>query len=329
MKEKTLYENIVNTEPKLGFSKSGLSKTLPALVGYIQYINSPSGYVFALRSKKEAGSNPPDVDAAMIVRKPVSTELRQVKIDITNEVEQDILALFGDNLENLHDEEDDNRFQERYTTDDISSFFIDFGEVKLVEKTNKEFSEYIESVATDLGTIDITTYLEEDKIVSALGEMQKHLFTKRNIVSGKSWVICSPKIAAYLASKSSLYNANTDVIKTPNPYANSYVTTLGNIDVYISNSFQNEKMVMGILGNANIASIYYMPYKEYISQTGLNYQTGQSDVFFNARDKFITNPLDTFNDSQPSDGTNNDISETANSDYIVSVTTNYTYNLFA
>ena len=45
----TNTSDIAGTVPKVGFANSVASRTLPAVLGYVQPMNSPSGFVFAMK----------------------------------------------------------------------------------------------------------------------------------------------------------------------------------------------------------------------------------------------------------------------------------------
>ena len=72
----TNTDDIGRTERKLGFANSIASRSLPATLGFMQPISSPSGYVFGFR--KKSGS-----DDMEITRTFVDTGVREVVIDIT------------------------------------------------------------------------------------------------------------------------------------------------------------------------------------------------------------------------------------------------------
>ena len=94
--ENTGIADIANINPNLnGLAKPVTPKTIPEMISYIQPVNAPQGYVFGLTSKDKTAITPAELDGLVITRKLVQTSLREVNISTTNEVEQDILSLFG------------------------------------------------------------------------------------------------------------------------------------------------------------------------------------------------------------------------------------------
>ena len=96
----------------------------------------------------------------------------------------------------------------------------------------------------------------------------------------------------------------------PNNKMNSYVMTMGDIEVYqydsdgtVTGGSQGTtetsgRIYMGYMGDTpNSASIYYTPYKEYFIKGGDDYNTGQSMIAYRIRDHWSTNPLDTYDKS--------------------------------
>lgn len=367
--------DISKTVGKVGFAKATLSKTIPAMVSYVQPINGPTGYVFGFRSKGVSGSdtgvannnsidniefqgtngeygegatppsggtpippqfplddvttisvlNPISSNTAedfMITRKSISTKLREVKVDITNEVEQDVVSLFGDNYASMYYE-----FVNQDTENSMSkiaSFFFEYATTQMIKKTNSEFMTYLDGVATPLGTATITT---TDSLIFALAEMQSRLYGQdRKKVAGRTWVICSPNIASALSVSGETFSGwdKKQEDRAPRSLENTYVCTLGNMDVYSSTDLADGGVVMGIIGNANTSSIYYTPYNEYMIAGAADAYTGISNVFFRVRDDWVTNPLDTFTGTQPIPSAGStpeyptlDVNEGVNSDYIV------------
>lgn len=355
--------DIAKTVRKAGFAKATLSKTLPAMVGYVQPINGPTGYVFGFRPKGTVSgsntgvtnSNTPDnietqgvngevglgeispgpttisvlnpitnetSEDFMITRKQVSTGLREVKVDITNEVEQDVIALFGDNYADMYYEFLDPSTDGMLSK--VASFFFEYATTQMVKKTNFDFVTYLDVVATPLGTASITT---TDSLVFALAEMQSKLYgPERKKVAGRTWAICSPDVASALSVSGEVFSGWDEKAedRVPQSLENTYVCTLGNMDIYSSTDLADGGVIMGIIGNANTSSIYYTPYNEYMIAGGADAYTGISNVFFRVRDDFVTNPLDTFNKAQPLASVGGspeypavDVIEGTNSDYIV------------
>lgn len=334
----TSSADIANIEQKSGFSKATLSKTLPAMIGYVQPLNNPTSYIFGFRPKGAAGSDPHEVQTTtteldgsgvnsaiphdtsedfMIARKAVSTGLREVKIDMTTAVEEDVIALFGDHFEDKY-----HTFLDPSTEgklDKVATFFFEYASTQMVKKTNAAFTTYLNTIASDIGVVTLASSDDSSTILSlVLSEMQSSLMTKRKKMAGRFWLICSPEVAAMISTLGDIFNGTSTAHNTaPSSIENTYVTTMGNMDIYMSPDVGAGDMFMGILGNANIASIYYNPYKEYMINGGADVYTGINNIFFRARDAWSTNPVDTFGDSQPASTTNDEVVESAASDYVV------------
>lgn len=332
----TVATDIAGIEQKSGFSKATLSRTLPALVGYVQPLNSPVGYIFGFRPKGLSGSTPIEVQTLstepdgttvtnpishntaedfIITRKTVSTGLREVKIDMTPSVEQDVLALFGG-----HFEEDYHTFLDPSTSgklDRVASIFFEYSSTQMVKKTNKSFTDYLGTVASPLGSATITAADATGQLSIILGKMQSSLMSKRNKMAGRFWIICSAEIAAMLSTMGDIYYGESKSDREPTPTENTFVTTMGNMDVFMSPDVAEGTIYMGILGNANTSSIYYNPYNEYMINGGADPYSGVSNVFFRARDAWSTNPVDSFGGTQPATGSNTDVIESTASDFVV------------
>lgn len=364
MSDKIIYETnfmsknlIVETEPnhsgtetidiakvdfKSGFSKTSLSKTLPAMIGYVQPLNGPTGYVFGLRPKKLSGSNPHEIQTIttetetqgnvstnisiynaiphnteedfIISRKLIETKLREVKVDITIEVEQDIVNLFGDNFEELY-----HTFLDPTTNgkvDKVAKVFFEYATTQMVKKTNKDFTTYLDTIASPLGSVALTPTNIVNELSLILGEMQSKLIFKRGRVAGRFWVVCSTEVAAALSSISNITD-KLSVSREITPSENSFITTIANMDIYVSNDVVAGSVYMGLLGGSSVSSIYYNPYNEYILKSDASAYTGQSNIFFRVRDSWCTNPTDSFNSTQPAAGTNTNVVESAASDFVV------------
>ena len=202
----------------------------------------------------------------------------------------------------------------------LSKFFFDYGSTQMVKKTNKAFTDYLGTVATQLGGVTIAVNdIVSAKLSIVLGEMQGALIGGRKKVAGRFWIIADASIASIIGSVSGI--SNDDIPdRIPSTLENTFVTTVGNVDVYASPDITDGTVYMGVIGNGNISSIYYTPYNEYMVHGGSDPYHGQSNVFFRVRDDWCTNPLDTFTNTQPN-GTNSSIDEDAvanKSDYIVS-----------
>jgi len=316
--------DISRHERKALFSKSLASKSLPALIGYVQVLDSPASYVFGLKDRDGNDTqvtlpitdpnNPAPVQNPegtpttasvtekdlTIERKEIITGLREVMMNITNEVEQDINTLFaGDFAEEYEDymlygPSDDNS---------ISTFFIAYATWKMTQKTDKEFMEWLEGRATNIGTLTVPSYNDMNLIFGAIGELIEKLYLD-NDRSGSTWVIVPPRVASWLTSTlgvnqdKELLKAVRDIKLDPisgqsaDPIQATAVLKMGNIEVYQSSDMTTDAMYAGIIGGPNDSSIFYNPYKEYFVQGGSDYKTGQSNVFFRLRDSWTTNPLE-------------------------------------
>lgn len=352
----TGYNLSDNTDgKKLGFARSVVSKTLPASISYIQPLAYPSGYIFGLRARGGAsvpvildpdnieyptnGGGAPQTTISVtnpyahdenqemtVARKPVNTGLREVIINTTNEVEQDIKALFGTDYTSAYEDIEIAGSGEKKS---VAKFFNEFAFSEMVKKTNSEFTAFLEQYATDIGTVALTGG-DTDKIISVLGELQSALMVSRKKFGGRVWVVCTPTIAGILSGLKGAYDNSQNKFSTiakPNSYDNTYVTSLGNLDIYIT-PYMNvtagtEKLIMGISGGPNSASIYYTPYKEYVAVGGSDVNTGHNNFFYRVRDAWETNPLDTYGGTEPSTGS--EVVPVDNqSDFLVSAEITYT-----
>jgi len=299
----TLHTDIAGFDPKIGVAKPTTSKCLPSMIGFIQKIDSPSAFTYALMSKDKTSISG-DPDDIVLGRKSINTTMRQVIINTTNEVESDLNAMFGNDFEDYN--------QEAFNLDGgtLSNYFVKFGEWKLTAKINLDFMTWLDSEATNKGSMTVANWTELDKINAALGELKESLF-KSTSKSGSTFAIVSPRIASYLASTVAnvsnghnvLYNKGRQV---PNNAENGYVCTLGDTDIY-QYDFENNvtggtgpstegtgTMFVGFTGGPSVASIYYTPYRKYIVKGGSDPYTGHSNVFFRVRDMWSTNPQDTY-----------------------------------
>jgi len=350
---------------KLGFARSVVSKTLPALLSYIQPIEYPSGYIFGLRARGGVDSpivmNPDNIEyqgtalqttvsvddpygantsgimehgighntrqEITVARKSINTGIREVVINTTNEVEQDIKALFGSDYTKAYEEIEIAGSGEKKS---VAKFFNEFAFSEMVKKTNAEFTNFLETYARNLGTATLSGD-ESEKLLGIIGELQAGLMKGRKKFGGRVWMIATPIIAGILSGLKGAYDntqSEFSVVKKPNSYDNTYVTTLGNIDVYVSPYFSTvsageEKIIMGIVGGPNSSSIYYTPYKEYVVVGGSDINTGHNNFFYRVRDDWQTNPLDTYGDTQPIPPSTEVQPVPNQSDFLVSATITY------
>ncbi len=341
LQESTDVGDIAKTDPKSGFSKPTVPSTLPALLGYVQKINAPTGFVFGLTRRDKTAipginypedpenpASPADPADLVITRKMVETEVREVAVSTTNEVEQDIIALFGGEFS------DDISLRGHRTSDketpEIAKFFMEYGEWNLNSKINSDFTTWLDTVASLKGTAIIDTYNDMHKILGVIGELREAL-SKQTGKNGKPWILVTPRIAAFLASTVGFISHNkaewyNDGRIDPNTEINPYIGSYGDIDVYTSLPLGGNpgsgspttetagSIYMGYKGGPGISSIYYMPYKKYIVRGGSSAYTGQSTIFYRIRDAWTANPADTA-DHANTDTTISD--PVGNSKYIV------------
>ena len=196
----------------------------------------------------------------------------------------------------------------------MASFLISYATWKMTKETNIDFITWIATVATNMGSFEITSPSEIGDIKSAIGEMKANLYEKTG-KTGRTWVLASPRTINYLSMiKTSCLpdNFNTrdgNRQRTAQDY--NYVFSCGDTDYYQDINITDESIYVGLQGGPESSSIYYTPYKEYFVQGGENYYTGQSNIFFRLRDAWVTNPLD--------NGTG-----TTDSEYIMRSTVSYT-----
>lgn len=321
--------DIARTEPQVGFAGSIASKTLPAVLGYVQPMNSPAGFVFAMKQDGTSGN----VEDLAITRKTVTTGLREVTLDFSDEVVQDINNLFGPQFSKNYKEylfydgsdvEFVNPFEtttktingsyEQTQDGKLAEFFINFATWRMSRKTNIDFTTWLGTVATDMGAFTIADGTEILNLKAAIGEMKAKVYTDTQKTS-RTWVLSDPKTINYLLLSSTTCAPDNKMARkgkrSPNAIDYNYVFTCGETDYYQDINIPVGEIYVGITGGPNESSIYYTPYKEYFIQGGEDYQTGQSNIFFRLRDDWVTNPIDT--------GTG-----AADSDFIVKSTVTYT-----
>lgn len=333
--------DIAQQAPKLVVAQNAISESLPYMISFVQTLNSSVGYIFGLQQKDKTAI--PDIanqgDDVVMLRKFVQTKVREVKLEMTNETIQDIQALFG------------SSFPSNYSkflasggevwdgpNAPLARFFLSMARQRIISKINTDFVTWVESVSTKKGKADIATWGDMHEIIGIISELREALF-KNTGKSSSYWLLVSPKIAAFLSTfygrqhnDSALY---TQGRRFPNNYENGYVTTIGDIQVFQydfyddlvtggteSDSESEGKMFMGYKGGAGTSSVYYTPYNEYIVQGGEDFSTGQASVFYRVRDSWETNPLDTYDETltEPELGTlTQPVPNPNKSQYIVSV----------
>ena len=319
----TTTSDIAQTDPKLAFAKPVTSQSIPEMIGYNQQMNAPQGFVFGLTSRSKtsianipypaspvAPASPDTPEDLIITRKSVNTAIRSIAVSTTNEVEQDIMSLFGNDFARMYG---NYLSSGEVESNQVAQYFLDYGEWKLNQKINDDFMTWIETEASDKGTLAIATIDDMPRIFQAFGELREALY-KSSGKSGRTWCIVSPRIASFLTSTVGAVSANRaewfeNGRKIPNNKINAYVCTLGDMDVYQYNFLDDVvggtgltteatgEIYMGIEGGPNSSSIYYNKYKKYIVKGGSDAYTGQSTVWYKVRDDWSTNPQDTYDSS--------------------------------
>jgi len=308
--------DIAQQAPNAAFVKNSISQSLPFMLGFVQPLNGPVGFVFGNKQREDTSiPDTANTEDQIITRKLVETNIREVKLDFTNETIEDINRLFGNNFPDYFDQ-----FQKsggevwNGPNGEIARFFLQLGMHRMTAKINNDFIGWLQEVATDKGSNVMATYAEMANIYGIIGELRESLY-KSTHKSGSVWLLVTPKIAAFLSSTvGSTMNNGADVYNIGRTYPtntrNGYVMTMGDIDIYQydakkdvtggtgPSSETDGELLMGFTGGPGVSSIFYMPYKEYIVQGGDDYSTGQSTVFYRVRDAWCTNPLDTYDKSQ-------------------------------
>ncbi len=371
----TGQSDIAQQVPKARLARNVISQSLPYMIGFVQQLKTPSGFVFGFKDRKEtqithpgfpyAEQQPPSANTTgnapgtpadpaniqyasrtkipadpmttadapdlegntsiptvtpandedpLIIRRLVETDVREVIFDLTNETVQDIITLFKNDFPNtlktfIQNGGELYGFPESDTDTGLANFFLSQMMSKATQKINTDFLSWLDPVSKNLGTVDIPTLDEMPKIFTAIGEMRESLSENTN-KSGSIFILCTPKIANYIAGTLGMTNSNGSnalEIGKPNqnPHLNGFIGQFGDVKVYQYRGTRpdtDESIIMGFDGDngPNTASIYYHPYKEYLIQGGDNYNTGHSNVFYRVRDTWTTNPLDVFDGTQTS-----------------------------
>ena len=279
----------------------------------------------------------------IIVRRMIKTDVREIIFDMTNEIITDVSRLFRDDFPALMRKFIENG-GEVYGIDvsDIDNalqrFFLPQMISAVIRKTNKDFTTWVDSVATVKGTVDIPTLSAMPNLFTAIGELRESLY-KSTHKSGSVFILCTPRIANYISGSLGMTSSNgSDVLEQGKPRQttkmNGFVGQYGDIYVYQydykgdvtggdgASTEADGSIIMGFDGEngPNTASVYYSPYKEYLVQGGDDYETGHSNIFFRVRDAWDVNPLDTFDKSiSDSEYDQNDPSLANKSQYLVKV----------
>ena len=332
--QSTVTTDIASQAPYVGLAQNAISMSLPYMISFVQPLSTSDGYVFGLQQKdRTVIPAQPSGDDIVVLRRYVKTDVREVTLDLTNETAEDIQNLFGNNFkENYKEFIQTGGEVWNGQNGPLAKFFLSLARQRIVSKINKDFTEWISTVATNKSVTptSINAWAEMDKLVGVISELREALY-KSSKKSGQYWIMVSPRIAAFLSTYYGRQHNSADAFtkgrRIPQNTQNGYVTTIGDIEVYQYNFDIAEdagKIYMGYTGNAGTASIYYTPYNEYIVQGGEDYFTGQSNVFYRVRDKWEVNPLDTQNKTL----TGTVVPEaTNNSDFVVSADITFTQRL--
>lgn len=318
----TTTADIAKTEPKIGFANSIASLTLPATLGFVQPLSSPAGYVFGLKSGPGVNAGADDLQ---ITRRSVETGLRQVTVDVTDEVYQDITSLFGPEFNELYKDylmydgkpyDTNNPMFVKSTKEELANFFISYATWKMSRQTNTEFIAWMALQATEMGTVTPLATEGMDALKFVVAEMLAKVYEDTG-KAGRTWVLSSPKIINLLMMVMKISGPSSSNYinrRVPTAQDYNYVFTMGNTDFYQdADAALEDTIYAGIVGGADSSSIFYSPYKEYFIAGGEDYNTGQSNVFFRLRDAWTTNPLDSSDNDDSND-----------SDYIVTATLDLT-----
>lgn len=293
-----------------------VSQTLPFMIGYVQPINAPQGFIFGLTSRDRTSISDPDYPASpdqpvspalpqdsIITRSLVKTQERSVLISFTNEVEQDVMSLFDPRDSSVNYFGKDEK---------VSQFFLEYGNYKLNNKVNADFMSWLGTTATVKGSATIANYSEMNKILGVIGELKEALFRQTG-KSGKTWIVVSPRIANYLSTVESFVNHNNSEWfnkgrTSPKTDINPYVGSFGDTDVYVYNGAHlaggvtgttetSGFIYVGLQGGPSSASVFYTPYKKYIVRSGDDSHTGHSVLWYKIRDAWTLNPQDTLDET--------------------------------
>ncbi len=343
--------DIAQQTPFFNLSRNIVSLSIPALIGYVQPLQSPNGFIFGTKHRADtsvvdtAGDQPDDV---LIIRKMIETDVREIVLDMTNEVSDDINSLFGNKFPDILSAFllNGGELYKDGQNNSIDNFFLSIAKNRILTKTNLDFTNWLATEASVKGTVTIATYDDMSRVFGAIGELREALYKQTHKIS-KPWILVTPRIAGFLASTvGSTMNNGAAAFNIgqvdPNNRINSFVMTMGDIDVYqydfdgtvtggSSNTTETSgRIYMGYTGSPDTASIFYAPYKEYFVKGGDDYQTGQSNVFYRIRDAWSTNPLDTYDQSVDNvivEGSTANPIGTNSSQYVVCCDINFGENL--
>ena len=179
--------DIAQQANKQNLAINAISLSLPYMIGYVQPLNGPAGFVFGCKQRGDTSvvhpviqgtpTVPESASDEIITRKLIQTEIREVTLDFTNEAATDIEQLFGNNFGVSFE-----RFQQSGgeiwdgPNGPLAKFFLYIGMQRMTAKINKDFTDWLEEVATFKGTVDIPTYDRMANIYGAIGELRESLF---------------------------------------------------------------------------------------------------------------------------------------------------------
>jgi len=336
----TVSTDIARIAVNLGLSKLVVSYSLPAMLGFVQEMSGPEGFIYALTDRNKTAI-PGNADDNVLTRKLVKTTIREVKMDLTNEVKEDISKMFGKEFENLLQawKESGGTVWDNNDNLVLPTFLLQVGLAKMVQKVNTDFTTWLDSVATDKGTATITSYSEMQNIYGIIGELREQLY-RTTQKSGKVWILVTPKIAAYLSSTMGSAHSNGAMVYETRPvvdnFHNGYVMDMGDVKVFQYNPNgdlkggegmvpeTHGKIFIGFRGGADVSSVFYCPFEEYIVEGGSDYFTGQNSVFFRVRDAWSTNPLDTYDYTNTDTGV---VEQPNKSEYVLKANITFTSTL--
>jgi len=234
----------------------------------------------------QADVTPPHPEDPVIVRRLVETDVREVVFAFTNEVIQDITALFGPDFPDLlqtfiNQGGELYGFPESGSDTGLQSFFLPQMMNKATSKINTDFIEYVDTIATPLGTVTIPTLQDMNVVFTAIGEMRESLSKKTN-KSGSVFVIATPRLANYIAGTLGMTNSNGGWYlekdkPNQNPNMNGFIGQFGDVKVYQyrgSRTDTTENIIMGFDGEngPNTSSVYYHPIKNTLSKVEMTIQ---------------------------------------------------------
>ncbi len=347
----TGQSDIANFSQNLVFARGIMGMTLPYAIGYVQPINGPEGFIYGLKHRDQTNITHSGTtnDDFIITRKPVVTDVREVILDSTNEVIYDVNSLFGDRFPEVLQSflESGGLIYPDGNGNTVDNFFLSVSLNRIIRKTNTDFTTWLSTEASIKGSTTINTYDDMARIFGVIGELREALYKQTKKIS-RVWILVTPRIAGFLSSTvGSTMSNGADIFNQgriiPSNRTPNYVMTMGDIDVYQYDPFNNVtggssnttetngRIYMGYIGGPNVSSIIYAPYREYFIKGGDDYRTGQSSIFYRIRDTWETNSQDTYDivsvDNTDISQSTTDPRGTNKSQYIVAADITFNENL--